>query len=77
METSVAESRTDNYFPTKRPNGYPKQQDVSDKHIQRRTITKINHNRRTALERLVKSISQGELKSILRGHDPGLAAAAV
>ena len=57
METSLAESQTDSYFPTKWPNGYPKQKDVSDPHIQRRTITKINHNRRTALERSVKSIS--------------------
>ena len=57
METSQAESQTDNYFPTKWPNGYPKQKDVSDTHIQRRTITKINHDRRTALERSVKSIS--------------------
>ena len=77
METSLTESQTDNYFPTKWPNGYPKQKDVSDTHIQRRTITKINHDRRTALERSVKSISLGggggaggELKSILRGHNP-------
>ena len=42
METSLAESQTDSYFPTKRPNGYPKQKDVSDTHIQRRTIIKIN-----------------------------------
>ena len=54
METSLAESQTDNYFPTKWPNGYPKQTDVSNTHIQRRTITKINHDRRTALERSVK-----------------------
>ena len=40
METSLAESQTDSYFPTKWPNGYPKQKDVSDTHIQRRTITK-------------------------------------
>ena len=33
--------------------------DVIDTHIQRRTITKINHDRRTALERSVKSISLG------------------
>ena len=39
METSLAESQTDSYFPTKWPNGYPKQNDVSDTHIQRRTIT--------------------------------------
>ena len=67
METSLAESQTDSYFPTKWPNGYPKQKDVSDTHIQRRTITKINHDRRTALERSVKSISLG---AILRGHNP-------
>ena len=57
METSLAESQTDSYFPTKWPNGYPKQKDVSDTHIQRRTITKINQDRRTALEWSVKSIS--------------------
>ena len=61
METSLAESQTDSYFPTKWPNGYPKQKDVSDTHIQTRTITKINHDRRTALERSVKSISLGGL----------------
>ena len=33
METSLAESQTDSYFPTKWPNGYPKQKDVSDTHI--------------------------------------------
>ena len=59
MEISLAENQTDSYFPTKWPNGYPKQKDVSDIHIQRRTITKINHDRRTALERSVKSISLG------------------
>ena len=57
METSLAESQTDSYVPTKWPNGYPKQKDVSDTHIQRRTVTKINQDRRTALERSVKSIS--------------------
>ena len=61
METSLAESQTDSYLPTKWPNGYPKQKDVSDTHIQRRTITKINSDRRTALERSVKSISLGGL----------------
>ena len=72
METSLAESQTDSCFPTKWPNGYPKQKYVSDTHIQRRTITKINHDRRTALERSVKSISLGGegVKSILRGHNP-------
>ena len=59
METSLAESQTDSYFPTKWPNGYPKQKYLSDTHIQRRTMTKINHDRRTTLERSVKSISLG------------------
>ena len=53
METSLAESQTDSYFPTKWPNGYPKQKDFSDTHIERRTLTKINHDRRTALEQSV------------------------
>ena len=83
METSLAESQKDSYFPTKWPNGYPKQKDLSDIHIQRRTITKINHDRKTALERSVKSISLGGMcvyvcvcgggggiKSILRDHNP-------
>ena len=78
METSLAESQTDSYFPTKWSNVYPKQKDVSGTHIQRRTITKINRDRRTALERSVKSISvevgggggEGGLKSIFRGHNP-------
>ena len=75
METSLAESQTDSYFLKKWPNGYPKQKDVSDTHIRRRTITKINHDRITALKRSVKSISLGrggggrELKSILCGHN--------
>ena len=55
METSLAESQTDSYFPTKWPNGHPKQKDVSYTHIQRGTITKLNQDRRTALERSVKS----------------------
>ena len=59
METSPAESQTDSYFPGKWSNGYPKQKDKSDIHIQRRTITNINHDRRTALEQSVKSISLG------------------
>ena len=33
METSLAESQTDSYFPTKWPNGYLKQNDVSETHI--------------------------------------------
>ena len=67
METSLAESQTDSYLPTKWPNGYPKQKDVSDTHTFRRTITKKKkkkkkkkkHDRITALERSVKSISLG------------------
>ena len=59
METSLAESQTDSYSPRKWPNGYQKQKYVSDIHTQRRTITKINHDRRTTLERSVKSISLG------------------
>ena len=59
METSPVESQTDSCFHTTWPNGYPKQNYISDTHIQRRTITKINHDRRTALERSVESISLG------------------
>ena len=76
METSLAESQTDSYFPATWSNGYPKQKDVSDTHIQRRTIIKINHDRRITLQRSVKSILLGcgvvggGLKSILRGHNP-------
>ena len=80
METSLAESQTSSYFPTKWPNGCPKQKDVSDTHIQRRTMTKINHDRRTALERSVRTVKSislcvgggwgGGLKSILRVHNP-------
>ena len=40
METSLAESQTDSYFPTKWPNGYPKQKYVSDTHI-----LKTNYNK--------------------------------
>ena len=65
IETSLAESQTDSYFPTKWPNGYPKQKDVSDTHIQRRTITKINHDRITALERSVQSFWM-QLKEFLK-----------
>ena len=42
METSLAESQTDSYFPTKWPNGYQKQKDVSDTHIQ---TTNYNKNK--------------------------------
>ena len=64
METSPAESQTDSYFLTKCPHGYPNQKDVSDTHIQRRTITKINHDR--------TGVGEGGRgpKWILRGHNP-------
>ena len=65
METSLAESQTDSYFPTKWPNGYPKQKYVSDTHIQRRTITKINHDRRTAFPDSMTTLGQ---RSILVSH---------
>ena len=74
METSLAESQTDSYFPTKWPNGYPKQKDVSDTHIQRQTITKINHDRRTALERFLSRVGKGiicskiERKAMIRNR---------
>ena len=56
MVTSLAESQTDSNFPTKWPNGYPKQNDVRDTHIQSRTITKINQDRRSDLERSVMKL---------------------
>ena len=42
METSLAESQTDSYFPTKWPNGYPKPNDVSGK---RHTHSKTTYNK--------------------------------
>ena len=57
METSLAESQTDSYFPTKWPNGYPKQKDVSDTHIQRRTITKTQLT--TVINDWVKFLDKG------------------
>ena len=41
IETSLAESQTNSYFPTKWPNGYPKQKDGSDTHIERLTIVTL------------------------------------
>ena len=69
METSLAETQTDSYFRTKWPNGYPKQKDVSDTHIQRRTIIKIN-NDKNRLGTVSEKYFTGGLKSILRGHNP-------
>ena len=46
METTLPESQTDSYFPTKWPNGYPKQKYVSDTHIQRRTIQKTKNKKK-------------------------------
>ena len=40
METSLAESQKDSYFPTKWPNGYPKQ-----KRFKRHTHSKTNYNK--------------------------------
>ena len=58
METSLAQSQTGSYFPTKWQNGYPKTKKCKrHTHIQKRTITKIKHDRKTALERSVKTIS--------------------
>ena len=70
METSLAESQTDSYFPTKWPNGYPKQKDVSDTHIQRRTITQIIQWQKNPLGTVSEKYFTGGLKSILRGHNP-------
>ena len=53
------QSQTDSCLATKWPNTYPKQKGVIDTHIQRQSITKINHGRRTALEWSVKSILLG------------------
>ena len=73
----TSRSQTDSYFPTKCPNGYPKQKDVSDTHIQRLTITKINHDRRAAVERSVKSISQEGLNRFYVATIVALTSAAV
>ena len=75
METPLAESQTDSYFPTKWPNGYPKQTDVSDTHIQRRTITKNKPWQKNRLGTVSEKYffhrgRGGRLKSILRGHNP-------
>ena len=40
METSLAESQTDSYFPTKWPNGYQKK-----KRCKRHTHSKTNYNK--------------------------------
>ena len=59
METSLAESQTDSYFPIKWPNGYPKQKTCKRHTHSKTNFNKINHDRKTALERSVKSISLG------------------
>ena len=69
METSVAESQMDSYFPTKWPNGYPKQNDVSDTH------SKTNYNKnkpwqKNRLGTVSEKYFTGGLKSILRGYNP-------
>ena len=57
METLLAESQTNSYFPQSGQMAIQNKKDVSDTHIQKRTITKLNQDRTTALERSVKSIS--------------------
>ena len=46
METSLAESQTDSYFPTKWSNGYPKQ-----KRCKRHTHSKTNYNKNKPLQK--------------------------
>ena len=70
METSLAESQTDSYFPTKWPNVYPNQKDVSDTNIQRRTYNKNKPWQKNHLGTVSEKYFTGGLKSILRGHNP-------
>ena len=73
METSLAESQTDSYFPTKWPNGYPKQ-----KRCKRHTRSKTNYNKNKPWQKnrlgsqwkVWGEGGGGELKSILRDHNP-------
>ena len=59
MEKSLAESQTDSYFPIKWPNGYPKTKRCKRHTHSKTNYKKINHDRRTALKRSVKSIHWG------------------
>ena len=75
MKTSLAESQTDSYLPTKWPNGYRKQKYVSDTHIQRRTITKKKKKKKKTWQKnrlgtVSEKYFSGGLKSILRAHNP-------
>ena len=47
MDTSLAESQTDSYFPTKWPNGYPKQP------CKRHTHSKTNYNKNKSWQKNV------------------------
>ena len=74
METSLAESQTNSYW----PNGYPKTKRCKrHTHIQKRTIIKINHGKRTALQRSVKSTSLGGLNRFYVATILALTSAAV
>ena len=69
METSLAESQTNSYFPTKWPNGYPKQ-----KRCKRHTHSKTNFNKnkpwqKNRLGTVSEKYFTGGLKSNLRGHN--------
>ena len=78
MEISQAESQTDSCFPTKWPNGYPKQ-----KICKWHTHSKTNYNKNKPWQKNRNgTVSDkyftgggggrggGGLKSILRGHNP-------
>ena len=69
METSLAESQTDSCFPTKWPNGYPKQKYVSDTHIQKTNYNKNKPWQKNRLGTVSKKYFTEGLKSILRGHN--------
>ena len=58
METSLAESQTNSYYPTKWPNGYPKQKNVSDTH------SKTNYNKNKPRQKNLGTRVEGGLKSI-------------
>ena len=57
MEASLAETKPTVTFPQSGQMAIQNKNDVNDTHIQKRTIIKINHDRRTDLERSVQSIS--------------------
>ena len=64
METSPAENQTDSYFPTKWPNGYPKQ-----RRCKRHTHIKNKPRQKNRLGTVSEKYFTGGLKSILPvGH---------